>query len=77
QQEEEGSGRVSIKIPKRGRIVNIDDDDDEGDEDREPLRKKTTRSRALLSGGKGDATVVAKEDTQVPASITCCSANPA
>ncbi|MCI90280.1 hypothetical protein A2U01_0111572, partial [Trifolium medium] len=64
-QEEESSGRVSIKIPRRGRIAKIDDDDDdEGDEDHEPLRKKITRSRALLYGGKGDATAVAKEDTQ-------------
>ncbi|MCI96868.1 hypothetical protein A2U01_0118168, partial [Trifolium medium] len=63
--EEEGLGRVSIKIPKRGRIAKTDDDDDdEGDEDDEPLRKKITRSRAVLSGGKGDATAVAKGDTQ-------------
>ncbi|MCI89222.1 hypothetical protein A2U01_0110510, partial [Trifolium medium] len=39
QQEEEGSGRVSIKIHKRGMIAKIDDDDDdEEDEDHEPLR---------------------------------------
>ncbi|MCI85656.1 hypothetical protein A2U01_0106935, partial [Trifolium medium] len=55
----------------------MDDDDDEENENREPLRKKITRSRALLSGGKGDATAVAKEDSQVPVSVTCCSANPA
>ncbi|MCI82654.1 hypothetical protein A2U01_0103928, partial [Trifolium medium] len=55
----------------------MDDDDDEENEDHELLRKKITRSRTLLSGGKGDATAVAKEDTPVPASITCCNANPA
>ncbi|MCI89483.1 hypothetical protein A2U01_0110772, partial [Trifolium medium] len=48
QQEEEGPGRVSVKIPKRGMNAIVDDDDDDENEDREPLRKKINRSRALL-----------------------------